>query len=178
MSDLIIAQEEYVHLNDEQKEFISHIENTSSFPFFLMGSTENFSYLGHITRGRNGDFYSDKEGIINSDACGIAESIFVDFCNRNNIKITKILRSAINLITYEGVEYGDIHVDHFIPHKVFIYYINEVDNGNTYLFNEDNTLNTVVHQKAGKGFIFNGAPHAAGFPNPKQKRKILIVSFI
>jgi hypothetical protein len=170
--------EDDIILSSDQKRAIDFL-NTPDFPWFL--NFTNYEgkgipdfYFGHITRAVD-KIDDSNNGIINSEFCGPLESIFFDFASKHNISINKIHRSAVNCITYQDEEHSNIHRDHYFEHKVFIYYINKCTKGNTYIF--ENDKKTIVEHKMGKGFIFDGVNHAAGYPNKYECRKVFVLTF-
>jgi len=172
---MLISEMEF-DLKPNQKAFLDYV-NSNSFPLYLDEATPGYTFFGHVLRRRIDDPFN--YGSINSDdnLVQVAESFLYDICKNNNIDINIIYRTAINCITYESEDYGDIHVDHPYDHKVFIYYINSCTRGSTYIFDKEKNITKVVEHKINKGFIFNNSFHAAGFPGKREVRKVLVSTF-
>ena len=169
-------------LTEEEKEFLKKIE-TFEIGLFVQPATAppstkgdvflTFSHPFILRRGHN----VEKPGIINSVYTEQFVKIFERFCVENQIPVQFILRGAINVTTHEPFLHGDIHVDHDFPHKNFLIYLNEFDEGCTYLFDDENNITDVIVPKFGRVAIFDGVPHANGFCKPKQKRIVMIITF-
>jgi len=164
-------------LNDEQNKFLDFVEG-SYFPWYYQPTVTKHSFHGHSLMIRNGDLSPDT-GIITSQYYEPAISIFKDFCLGTNTKYKTIFRAAINSTSYHESEIAEIHVDHKFEHKNFIFYINDVSKGSTFIYNQDETtLEDVIVPEKNKGVIWDGRPHAQGWCAPDERRLVLIVTFI
>jgi hypothetical protein len=156
----------------EELDFLNHIQ-TDQFPWFKgfdSPSIDNrLPMFCHELKKRNSE--------INSSAYEICERIFRNFCYQNNIKVNTIFRAAINLtIHHEGL-HTFIHTDHNFEHKNFIMYLSE-SSGDTYIFNDDESLITSIKPKLYKAVVFDGLKHAAGFCKVEEYRYVLVFTFI
>jgi len=74
-----------------------------------------------------------------SEALGYVSPIIDSFKELTNTKINNFLRIKINLqvpvVGNTPEKYNGGHIDHFVPHKTLIYYLNDSD-GDTFIFNE------------------------------------------
>lgn len=172
--------ENIVQLNQKQNDFVTKTIYDTSFSWYF-GHTDRackYFYFGHHLMAVNKNNLPIT-GNVNSPYYGMAESIFLDFCNQNNISVNTILRAAINTTTYSPEKYGVIHVDHegFL-HNNFIMYLNDFDDGHTYIFDDENNIEKVINSKKNKAFVFDGKSHAQGFCLPNQKRTVLVFTFL
>lgn len=112
--------------------------------------------------------------------------IFVKFLEKNNINCNRILRAKMNFVTKLDEDvHQPPHTDDEIPHKVFLYYINDSD-GDTILFNEkygDNpkelTVRERIRPEKGKAILFDGLQyHASSAPRVSNYRAVINISFI
>ncbi len=164
-----------IDLTEEEKEYLDFV-NSSEFPFFLQFGTENHLTFTHTMMRRN-SLGLPVSGKINSSQYKFCIPIFERFCKETDIIVNNILRAAINVVGYEPFKNGDIHEDHNFPHKVFLMYLNEFDDGYTYLFDHDHNLKYAVVPKKNRAVVFDSVPHANGFCKPKQKRIVFVVTF-
>jgi hypothetical protein len=169
-------------LTEEEKEFVEILEKPE-ICLFMSPSTAHPSTKGEMFLTFTHPFVSrrgyniEKPGEITSPLYEKCVKIFERFCVENQIPVQFILRGAINVTTHEPFLHGDIHVDHNFPHKNFLIYLNEFDEGCTYLFDDKNNITNVIVPKFGRVAIFDGVPHANGFCKPKQKRIVMIITF-
>ena len=74
-----------------------------------------------------------------SEALGYVSPIIDSFKELTNIKINNFLRIKINLqvpvVGNTPEKYNGAHIDHFVPHKTLIYYLDDSD-GDTFIFND------------------------------------------
>ena len=166
-----------IKLNEEQEKVIEFIEG-SYFPWYAQITVTKHMFHGHTLMNRNGDLSPDA-GIITSQYYEPMISIFKDFCLDMGIEYQTIFRAAINSTSYHDSEMAEIHVDHKFDHKNFIFYINDVSKGSTFIYNQDKTIieDTIVPEK-NKGVIWDGRPHAQGWCGLDERRLVLIVTFI
>ena len=160
-------------LNEEQKNYISNVILSNNFPFYwnefqILGDSHPF--FTHVLLSRN-------TNEANSLVFDFFYEILLKFCDKHFIKLEKIYRASINL-TYpiENVKIGKIHKDDDYPHKQFILYLSNPNNGNTYIYNEKEELIKTIEAKQFKAVCFNSCNHAVGFPD-KNRRVIAIITF-
>jgi hypothetical protein len=151
---------------------------SNAFPYYFYEATHNHMQFAHGLMLRN-ENYLPVTGQINSNFYGAFESFFLRLCKDNNINVRTILRASINCTAHTDKEYGDIHLDHdTFQHYNFLFYMNEVDGGNTYIFDNQNTLVKEIQHAKHKMVVFNGHPHAQGFCKPNQHRFVFVVTFL
>lgn len=97
----------------------------------------------------------------------------------NKYKITGpvVTRAKANfLLNNRGTHknsHSGVHVDLDTPHTVFLYYVNDSD-GDTFLFNEDGTLQKRIQPQQGRLLVFNGKVlHASANPIKSTKRWVI-----
>ena len=162
--------------SDAQQELIDSVFG-SYFPVYLDMTTESkYKQFCHTFMARN--VIMNHEGHILSPGYEPFKELFMDICTKNNIKVNKILRAAVNNTWNYPDLHGGIHIDHpEQDHNNFIMYLNEFDNGHTYLFDGDHKQIYEIVPKKNKFAIFEGTPHAQGFCAPGQLRTVLVFTF-
>jgi hypothetical protein len=164
-------------LNDEQNKFLGSVES-SSFPWYYQPTVTKHGFHGHTLMNRNEDKLPET-GIILSSYYEPLISIFKDFCLSKGIQYKTIFRASINSTSYHDSEMTEIHTDHTFEHKNFIFYINDVSRGSTFIYNQDGTtLEDVIVPEKNKGVIWDGRPHAHGWCAVNERRLVLVVTFI
>ena len=121
----------------------------------------------------------DNEGIPNSQYRQEFESIFNRYCSENNIKVDRILRSAINFTTHEPddtVTY--IHTDHNFPHHAFLMYLNDFDDGPTYFYDDDGKVIYKSLPKKYNAILSDGEKHSQGYCATQQTRIVLVITYV
>jgi hypothetical protein len=119
---------------------------------------------------------------INSNYYYMFLDILNSFCEINNLHYTKVYRAAINLSYYYNdlEKYQDPHTDHDFPHKVFLIYLNNFNDGHTYLFEKNNNKfdeKTIITSKKNKIVCFDGnIYHTAGFCKPGERRVVCVMT--
>jgi len=160
-------------LSTAEKHFINtEIINNKSFPFYWNENQvkdDNFPFLSHVMKSRDSE-------LINSNIFYFFQNILDNFCDKYNIKYSKILRSCINLTFANEKQIGTIHKDHDIPHKQLIIYLNNSD-GNTYLYDDNKKLTKEIIYEQYKLICFDNCYHSAKFPKSKR-RLICVITFI
>lgn len=176
MSDLVVFEKiQYLAENDVE---LFDFAQGNSFPYFFQGATKNYAQFAHVLMLRD-ERNLPVSGRINSEFYKIFESFFLRMCEQNNIEVHTILRAAINCTSHADEQYGDIHVDHTtFNHYNFLFYMNEIDGGNTYIFNDKKEIIKEIQHAKHKLAVFSGHPHAQGFCKPNQHRFILIFTFL
>jgi hypothetical protein len=145
----------------------------SSMPFYKCTATKNFPYMGHILMNRDGQ----KEGVPHSDLYPFARRLVTNLLERNGVKLRTIYRMAVNLTFSDPSLHGDPHKDHDFPHNNLLIYLNDFDEGYTFIFDDKNTIIDKVTGKKDTFVIFDGCRHAQGFCKPQQTRIALICTF-
>jgi len=164
-------------LSDDQQKFIEFVEGPY-FPWYSNVCVTKDIFHGHALMRRNTED-SPNAGVVISDFYEPAISIFKDFCLGMGIEYKTIFRAALNSSSYHTSEMAEIHVDHKFEHKNFIFYINDVSKGSTFIYSEDLTkLEDVIVPKKNKAVIWDGRPHAQGWCAPDERRLVLVVTFI
>ena len=174
--------EKKINVDNKTNKLIDLVLGTT-FPWFYINQLHdrtNYKYFGHILLARSPELKNNiqKEGIVNSNYYERFETIFMDFCNENNIKVNNILRMALNNTWHcEGI-HSEIHTDHNFPHFNFLWYINDFTKGSTYVYEEDyKTLKKEIKAEKDKAVVFGGEPHASGFCGPNEHRIVLVTTF-
>jgi hypothetical protein len=164
---------------EEQKELFRWIVDQRSFPLFLVhNENQTDPAFMHILRWRDKQF-RDVEGEINSEFCEEFEKVFIDWCEQNDVKWNKILRSSINVTTHQPVGVN-IHQDHAFPHKNWLVYLNDFTGGGTQFYNKYNDGYKLIHETDPKKYnvvMSDGEWHSAGFPSPHEIRVVMVVTF-
>ena len=172
----LLIEKQFDPTPDEQE--LLDYARSNAFPYYFQTTTENYKGFAHVLMIRNKQGLP-QEGTINSDNFIFFEAIFRRFCSENNIKISTILRASINCTPHSQDKHGDIHIDHQgFEHYNFLLYMNDVDGGLTYFFNDNNdTIIGQVTPKKNKVIVFNGCRHAQGFCANGQYRFLLVFTF-
>jgi hypothetical protein len=171
-----VLVEEYFHVTPEEQQLIDFVQG-DSFSYFIQKSTGHLKVFCHTLMNRNYKGTAD-EGVVNSPYFDSFKSMFMRFCQKNNLSVSKILRAAVNCTSYSSLKHGDVHVDHDkFKHYNFIMYLNDVG-GSTYLYNEANKLAKEIKPSKNKVVVFNGCLHAQGYPKQDTHRFVLVFTFI
>jgi hypothetical protein len=158
----------------EEEAFIYFVAG-DNFPWYLNMSTKNFPGLSHTFYKRTD---KPEQGEVWSQHTPAAELIIRRICADNNISIRTIYRMAANLTFSDPSSHGDPHNDHeTFPHKVMIIYLNQFDNGETYLFDDAGNIEARIKPEVDKFVVFEGGMHANGFCKPQQMRIVLVMTF-
>lgn len=156
------------HLNLKTNDYINKDRDTFQFThsFFMNGESQS-------------EYYNLVMGVFN------------DFLNKHNLKCTKIIRAKANLsIKNNKVEHLEPHIDTNIPHKVFLYYINDSD-GPTIFYSDkvdelkpiraENDLikNKEVNPLKGRAINFDGLTyHSASSPKHNDFRAVINIAYL
>jgi hypothetical protein len=163
---------------------------SNSFPWYWQDSSTSykFPFFSHILVARHNHEIDDMP--VNSQCFSFFYDIFKSFCDIHNIAYTKIIRASLNLSYHYSEPHSDPHIDHPFEHKVMIMYLNDVDLGNTIIFDRkfDGVNSTVdklsdaskkIIPKKGKISCFDGQYYHAGeWPAEGQRRVICVINFI
>ena len=174
--DKFILEKQFDLTEDEQM-FVDFLQG-SDCPYFIQpsGYGKGEYVWAHVLMRRDKD-NRPVEGEINSHLYEHARNIFLRFCSENGIKPDVVLRACVNATGCSSKPHGFIHVDHSqFHHYNFILYMNEVG-GNTYMFNEKNSVMYEIQPKKNKVAIFEGQPHAQAFCAPGDYRYVLVFTF-
>lgn len=182
-------------LNKNESNLVEKILYDSSFPWFLSVDRDNknniytlpFKLLKKFNSNTNvvdkgqfvHTFYYTKNNVLveNSSYKDTPLKIISNLMNKINKKNITILRAKANLILeskyYTKNSYGVPHKDTEEDHYVLIYYVNDCD-GDTILFNKDNSIFKKISPKKGRGLFFKGnITHAGGHPVDSQTRCVI-----
>lgn len=123
------------------------------------------------------DFYDLQSQSDNTKICDV---VFDYFLNRVNLSSVRIFRAKANLQTqFTGnnkYTHNTPHVDMIdMPHYVLIYYVNNSD-GDTILFENDESIIAKVSPKKGRYLLFNGSTLHAG-SNPVNSDYRIIINY-
>jgi hypothetical protein len=186
--------ENNVNLLEEDYKIIEHTLSRD-FPWFYQGTVpgdeiiqeHNYwahNFWQHVLVRRDAEHIEFETnpagGIVNSQYCGHYIKIFEKFCKDNSVDCSVVYRAAINhTIYYEGTQItSGIHIDHQFPHKVFIMYLTEFDDGETVLYNNNDSEIAVSKPKKFSAIIFDGlTKHSQKFCKKGQRRVIFLVTF-
>jgi len=186
--------------SDEKNIINEHIVNSSNLALYKGFSTsEKFSCLTHNLLNRG----SSEPSSVYFD---FFLNIFANFVEKNKISVKRILRASINL-NFENSKYkfADPHIDYDIPHKVFILYLNDLEEDDlssstlvfdktfdefkeAYLYiDEKNTIENILNTwpikykssaKFGRAICFDGKYYHAGcFPKCGESRYVVVFNF-
>lgn len=162
------------NFSKEEEGFIQFV-SSDQFPWFLSRATQNFSSMIHTLLNRTN---TKEEGKVWSPHYEAARVIFNRICRDNNIVVREVYRMGLNLTFPDPSLHGDPHNDHEEwPHKIMIIYLNKFDDGGTWLFNEDGSVETKIEAEMDKFVVFEGKLHANGFCKPQQTRTVLVATF-
>ena len=163
------------NFTQDEKDFLAFC-SSPEFPWYHVGATENFSCLTHYlwetttepTRGVQRSYYAPD-----------AEKIFQRICAENGITVRTLYRMSFNLTFSDPSKHGDPHQDHWnFKHNVMLIYLNDFDDGFTFLLDEagKKVVDKIIPAK-NKFSIFDGGVHAQGFCRPQQYRLVLVATF-
>jgi hypothetical protein len=154
---------------------------SNNFPWYYSDYTSSYKFPGfvHTLLKRPENNIEQK---INSSYYNLFLDILNSFCEINNLHYTKVYRSAINLSYYYNdlEKYQGPHKDHNFPHKVFLMYLNNFNDGHTYLFEKNNNKfveKTTIIAKKNKIVCFDGNTyHTSGFCKPGERRVVCVIT--
>lgn len=174
MADLV-HRSGIAEFNQHERDFIEFVLG-NAFPWFAIMSTDNFRAMAHILMLRAKDEEPIK-GQINSPFYQVCEQLFLRLCRENNIKVRTIYRATINMTFADPSIHGDPHRDHPFPAKNLIIYLNEFDDGKTFLLSDDYQIVDAITPAKNKFAVFDDIPHAQGFCKPQQRRVVMLFTF-
>lgn len=161
------------NITEREASFIDFIMS-NNFPWYYMQATENYKTMAHILMTPS---HEEERGKENSHHTWAAEEIFDRICGENFIRADTIYRMAFNISFHEPTRHGDIHVDHHYPHYVMVIYLNDFEEGKTFLFDKKYKEIDSYQPKKNKFIVFEGCNHAQGYCAPNQSRLVLVVTF-
>lgn len=146
------------------------------FPWYYGKATNNFYCMTHFLLQAAID---QKPGILRSIYSEPAEALFRRICADNNITLRTIYRLSLNRTFADPSKHGDPHKDHpNFPHTIMLIYLNEFDDGLTFLFDQEcKTIVDTIVPKLDHFVVFDGDWHAQGFCRPQQSRVALVATF-
>jgi hypothetical protein len=175
--------EDNIYPTKEQANFLSKVVRAGpeGLTWYKFTSTDvRFPIFCHPIVDHTHDNDTSTPGVPCSEYSEIALSIIKDFCAKHNIKIKYFLTSnLVNTRPEPGEVMGDIHLDFKdVNYYHFIFYINNVKKGSTYLFDRNKKLIKEVKPVKGKAIIFSATPHAQGFCDKHELRTVLVATFV
>ena len=124
----ILTEEEKFRLSEE-------IVNNSYFPWYWMpsSSSDSYPFYGHILATRN----DDEVTVPTTDLYWHFHEIFDRMIQKHNLFPDgyTVMRAALNDSLSSEDDHCDPHVDHTVPHMVFILYLTE-SSGKTLVYKE------------------------------------------
>jgi len=171
-------------LKDRDKDYIKNAILTN-FPFYLQSTTvgeDKNPHFSHILLTREEErppLDGTKRYPWNSDHGGWAKGILDKFCEKNNIKYDRILRSVLNITFNTGIdENSPAHRDHKIPHKQFILYLNDADPKSKTVFRDDDgKICKEITPGEHKGIMIDSGEHYYFFPKTGY-RAVLVMTLV
>ena len=125
------------------------------------------------------DFYDLKSQSDNTKICDVVFNGFLKHIELDNVTMFRAKANLQTQFTNNNEQiHNTPHVDMIdMPHYVLIYYVNDSD-GDTILFNEDESIIAKISPKKGRYLIFNGNTlHAGSNPTNKDYRIIINYNF-
>lgn len=153
-------------LPKEIKPYMSYI-NSPFCSHTLLARTE-VENVDHLSRKSN-DFSYYYEFFM---------EIFHRFTVQHSIKYKKIFRANLNLNWYNGDGHTEPHLDHSWPHKNFIMYLNDCEQGQTILWPNDFSASYMIPCKKNTAVTFDSVWHGHRFPKILEKRVVFVVTYI
>ena len=172
--------ENICQISEEQEDIIKLVvdNSQSNFPFYLSGSTDDHKTFLHVLMKRKDFPPYDQSGVIFSPYYQFFYHIFNNFCNANNIKVSRVLRASINYSIYFKDQVCAPHIDHSFPHHNFILYLTNCRGGETLIHNEGgNVIKSIPPQKY-KAVVFSGEYHSIAEFYPGDDRFVVVFTFI
>jgi len=168
-------------LSDVNKNFIEkNILLNNNFPYYLnynAASGDDVKFFSHTILPRQE--YREKNYIINNPYFEDCLKILQNFCSKNKIKISEILRISINFCYNCNKKKSNIHRDHNFNHKQLIVYLNDCldKNSNTVIINNDDSIIKITPEKY-KGLFFDeNLKHYVELPTSGE-RIIMVFTFL
>lgn len=173
---MAILVEKKVELLPAEEAIIQKLYS-NDFPYYYASTDEHYYCVQFFHSLMNRQFDPDRDGVINSTRFDIFVKIFLRLLKQEGITASKIYRACINNTFAHSDKHGNIHTDHHYDHCNFLLYLNDFDDGDTYLFDSDNKIKYTIKSEKYKMAIFEGDYHAQGFCRPGQMRSVLVFTF-
>ena len=166
-------------LTSSQKDFIENTVLGGYFPFYWSdwGVEKNDGLCNLVHNVLIRPEVREKINEVTSPYYKEFFDIFYEFCNKNNILHKEVLRICINLNINVGFEKSLPHTDHNFDYKHLIVYLNQPDNGSTYILSDDKkTIIKEIKPEQFKGVVFDRCWHNTSFPI-KGRRVVAVYTF-
>jgi len=177
----MLLKEDKDILSKEDKDFLeNNIINNVYFPMYLQKNTaarDGNPFMCHTIVTRIEDRLKNDSGE-NSTCVDFFKNLTLKICQKYKLKFNKILRCAVNLTYNNGAEKTVIHLDHEIPHKQIIIYLNDPldKKAKTILLNDNNKIIKEITPSKFKTLIFDCCPHYFYYPKVGH-RLMCIITF-
>jgi len=162
-------------LSNKSKEFIENYILTRHFPLYMQGESvvdDETPFLNHVVLARP----EMKDFIEKHEHHDTFVKMLDEFCDKNNISYSEVLRICVNFTFFNGVrEISPVHVDHEFEHSQLIVYLNQpMDRQSfTVILNENKTK---IAPKKYRGVSFGKIDHYHHYPKVGG-RYVLIFTF-
>ena len=174
---------------EKQQEIYNLLISSGNFEWFLNLKTNNFLNKKNDTFQFTHSFFIDNEAI--SPHYNLIMNIFNEFLNKHDLKCTKIIRAKANLVTKNmDINHLEPHIDTDIPHKVFLYYVNNSD-GSTVFYKDPVNLSMPIRSELdlevgeevlplmGRAINFDGLTyHSASSPKNNDFRVVINITYL
>lgn len=143
--------------------------------FNISDPSQKVTYI-HNKGYRHKDAHIPYNDLVVSEYWSDVYKLFNRICLENDVLVKRVYRASVNF-SGSGVGLHDvIHRDHKFDHYIFLMYLNEFNQGFTFLFEDGNIVKCITPCK-NKIAIFPNMPHARGYTNPGEIRAVLVVTF-
>lgn len=171
--------EDKTFLNDNQKKLLENVLG-QEFPFYYTPSAldgDDISYMSH-TILRRPELRAERENGINSPYYDFFKNILEDFCKKNNVLLSEILRICVNLTLPTAKKSSGIHIDHDFKHKQLILYLTDNNEAFTHILEDDKTtiIKSIKPEKY-KAVCFTDKFHYVDLPTTKR-RVVVVFTFV
>ena len=110
---------------------------------------------------------------------GFFETIFLRWCNKNNINPKIIYRACLNYTDYSPGEFSVPHVDHGFSHNTWIMYLNTTDGASTIFFDDELRIVDSVEAQAYTCVAFSSPRlHAHYYAKETDYRIVVVFTWI
>lgn len=162
-------------LPKSMSDLMENIITAEKFPWnFLMDSAEGNSANSHKTYSFFHTVLRDKQpespyfDVFHLGALQIMEKFDIDISQKRPFRIRLALQTA-----YGQPIVNTPHTDAPFPHEAIVYYFNDSE-GDTFLYNEDNTVFKEVSPKRNRAIYFDGLiSHSSSKPVNNAARAIM-----
>ena len=134
-------------LSEENKKNIYNtLISSGEFDWHLNLKTNNYLEKTKDTFQFTHAFFMNDQ--VTSSYYNLAMNLFNDFLIKHNLKCFKIIRAKANLTTKnKEIDHLEPHVDTNIPHRVFLYYVNDSDGATIFYKDPFDPLNPITQLK-------------------------------